>query len=170
MKKVGIPNAVLYVICFAGKSHIARRFSLCVSASSRVSQELAKATNDWVWCGAAIEGLVSAKVLETPWGLSSATGGSASTSASVGAAAAAATAGQGHHQRRGRSISSAVPAGGSGGAPSSSGWPSWEALRTRGVEADVRELLAEARACYKKKGGVIAMQVRCGHATSRREE
>lgn len=44
----------------------------------------------------------------------------------------------------------------------SGAWPSWEVLRSRNVEGEVRELLADARACYKRKGGVLAMQVRAG--------
>ena len=124
-----------------------------------MSQELAKATNDWVWCGAAIEGLASAKVLEPP-----PTSGGEVTAAAAGQAA-------GQLQRRGRSTGSVVGASGGIGAGAaslggpagttvaSSGWPSWEVLRSRGVETDVRELMAEARACYKKKGGVLAMQV-----------
>ena len=130
----------------------------------RVSQELAKATNDWVWCGAAIEGLASAKVLEPPPN----GGGEATATTASGQAA-------GQLQRRGRSTGSVVGAsggiaagpagagaaslGGPVAATVASGWPSWEILRSRGVEADVRELMAEARACYKKKGGVLAMQV-----------
>ena len=127
----------------------------------RVSQELAKATNDWVWCGAAIEGLASAKVLEPP-----PTRGGETTTATTAPGQAA-----GQLQRRGRSTGSVIGASGGIGAGAaslggpagttavSSGWPSWEVLRSRGVETDVRELMAEARACYKKKGGVLAMQV-----------
>lgn len=110
----------------------------------RVSQELAKATNDWVWCGAAIEGLASAKVLELPVGHSAAGG-----DAGVG--------GLQHRRGRSNSISGVAPLGGT--SVGVSGWPTWELLRSRGVEADVKDLMAEARVCYKKKGGVLAMQV-----------
>ena len=49
-------------------------------SSHRVSQELAKATNDWVWCGAAMEGSASSRLLEA---LSSGGGDEASASASA---------------------------------------------------------------------------------------
>jgi hypothetical protein len=38
----------------------------------------------------------------------------------------------------------------------------WVAIRAAAVEDEVRELLGEARALYKKKGGVVPCQVRRG--------
>lgn len=37
----------------------------------------------------------------------------------------------------------------------------WAALRAAAIEEEVRELLVEARALYKKKGGVVSCQVGC---------
>jgi hypothetical protein len=36
----------------------------------------------------------------------------------------------------------------------------WAVLRGAAIEDEVRELLAESRALYKKKGGVVSCQVR----------
>ena len=105
----------------------------------RVSQELAKATSDWVWCGAAIEGTASAKVLELPAAQAQGDGGGSLHHGSS-------TTQQSHRRGRSESTSGSGSAGGWTLATgtltsvSSGGWPSWESLRSRGVEAEVRHI------------------------------
>ncbi|GLI65614.1 hypothetical protein VaNZ11_009180 [Volvox africanus] len=146
----------------------------------RAAQELAKVCSDWVWYGVALEGIAAARIHEVITGSGASglgsggleavsagdTGGSGSSSST-----AAAPAGSGGRGGGGGGGTGKVPLttgrtrdGGrfGGGGSNPNGYMTaakWELLRRSDAEALVRECFADARAAYKKKGGVATLQV-----------
>eukprot|EP00798_Chlamydomonas_sp_ICE-L_P005285 gene5285-18531_t len=104
--------------------------------------ELAKASNDYVWHASALEGLAHARML------------SALNAAHV-------------HMRLASAGTGVLPspggprprAAGGGVQEGMDGEHVWALMKQQGVEEEVRALFVEARSWYRKKGGVLPMQI-----------
>ncbi|GIM11324.1 hypothetical protein Vretimale_14852 [Volvox reticuliferus] len=150
------------------------------AANYRAAQEIAKICSDWVWYGVALEGIAAARVHEVITGSGASglgsggleavsagdTGGSGSSSSTAAAAAASGGRGGGGGgtgkvlMATGRARDGARIGG--GGGSNTNGYMTaakWDLLRRSDAESLVRECFADARAAYKKKGGVAALQI-----------
>ncbi|GAX75493.1 hypothetical protein CEUSTIGMA_g2936.t1 [Chlamydomonas eustigma] len=137
----------------------------------KVAQDLSRATGDWVWCGAAMEGTVAARLLDLTPQPTALQPTSSTSPATLSSPKAASEPSEVLHSAVSKALpgqagQSGLPHSASRSSPKSnnfsttaSGWPSWTLVLSRGIESELKELMLEARACYKKKGSVAVMQV-----------